>query len=256
MDRLFRIDFYPQDWIIDTSRLTPEERGIYIQIIALIYSNRGPIENDPAWIAGVSCCSVRMVKSVISKLLEKGFVQLSGGKITQKRAENELKIKRKHLENSAKGGRTSSEHGSKTPRKQCEINDECKENNKLASSEAGVSLPSPSPSPSPSPKDIEEKEPKGSKKKTKKPDDVSQSIWDDFIKLRAAKKAPVTETVLKAIQREADKIGWTLEQALSEACARGWQGFKSAWILREQGTTEGKMSTNMKNLKEINENGW
>ena len=33
MDRLFRIDFYPQDWLIDTARLTPEECGIFIQIV-------------------------------------------------------------------------------------------------------------------------------------------------------------------------------------------------------------------------------
>jgi hypothetical protein len=66
--------------------------------------------------------------------------------------------------------------------------------------------------------------------KFKKPDDVSDGVWEDFVKHRKAKKAPVTETVINSIKREADKIGWPLDKALAEVCARGWQGFKAEWI--------------------------
>lgn len=72
-----------------------------------------------------------------------------------------------------------------------------------------------------------------------KPADVSDEIWADLKKLRNAKKAPVTATVIAAFRREADKIGWTLEQAISECCARGWQGFKAEWVLKNQGETNG-----------------
>ena len=51
--------------------------------------------------------------------------------------------------------------------------------------------------------------------------------------LRKTKKAPVTETVLKTIRSEAAKIGWTIEQAMAEMSARGWQGFKASFIQRE-----------------------
>ncbi len=78
-----------------------------------------------------------------------------------------------------------------------------------------------------------ETEKKPSKKKIEKPDDVSNQIWDEFLLLRKAKKAPVTETVLKTIRSEAAKIGWTIEQAMSEMLARGWQGFKASFIQRE-----------------------
>lgn len=109
-DKIFRIDFYPKDWLIDTAQLSPEERGLYIQIVMLIYAKEGPIDNDPQWIAGVSGCSTRMAKSLVGKLVEKGFLSInSDGKIGQKRAENELKSKRTHLELSAKGGRKSAE---------------------------------------------------------------------------------------------------------------------------------------------------
>lgn len=138
MDRVFRIDFYPQDWLIDTARLTLEERGLFIQIVSLIYANKGPIQNDPHWIAGVSGCSTRAAKSLITILIKKGFVQFSGEKITQKRAENELKSKRNHLENSSKGGR-----------KRRENSHEYNEIKDIGFSDTHNSLSAPSPSPSP-----------------------------------------------------------------------------------------------------------
>ena len=82
-------------------------------------------------------------------------------------------------------------------------------------------------------KEVEKKEKKLSKKEVLKPDDVSPQTWDDFILLRKTKKAPVTETVLKTIRSEAAKIGWTIEQAMTEMSARGWQGFKASFIQRE-----------------------
>lgn len=64
----------------------------------------------------------------------------------------------------------------------------------------------------------------------KRPDSVSESVWRDFIAHRKAKKAPLTETALNGIIREADKAGWGLEEALIETCTRGWQSFKAEWV--------------------------
>lgn len=64
----------------------------------------------------------------------------------------------------------------------------------------------------------------------KKPEKVSESVWIDFVAHRKAKKAPLTETALSGIIREADKAGWGLEEALIETCARGWQSFKADWV--------------------------
>ena len=63
-----------------------------------------------------------------------------------------------------------------------------------------------------------------------RPDGVLESVWDDFVKHRKAKKAPLTETALKGIDREARKAGISLNDALQEMCARGWTGFKADWI--------------------------
>jgi hypothetical protein len=53
---------------------------------------------------------------------------------------------------------------------------------------------------------------------------------DDWMTLRKARRAPVTETVLKEIIAEADKSGMSLDRALAYACRQGWQGFKASWV--------------------------
>ena len=62
------------------------------------------------------------------------------------------------------------------------------------------------------------------------PDGVSQSVWDDFKTLRKAKKAPITQRAVDGIIAEANKAGWSLEQALTECVVRGWQSFKAEWV--------------------------
>lgn len=62
------------------------------------------------------------------------------------------------------------------------------------------------------------------------PDGVSVQTWQDFQKLRKAKRAPLTDTALDGIRREADKAGLTMEQALATCCKRGWQGFDADWV--------------------------
>ena len=71
------------------------------------------------------------------------------------------------------------------------------------------------------------------------PDGVATEVWDGFLKVRKAKKAPVTEAALAGIQREARKAGWSLNAALTECCARGWAGFKADWVKTD---AEKKMS--------------
>jgi uncharacterized protein YdaU (DUF1376 family) len=67
-------------------------------------------------------------------------------------------------------------------------------------------------------------------KPTDTPVGVSVDVWQDFVKLRKAKKAPVTDNVVKLIQKEANLAGWSLDQALAECVVRGWQSFKADWV--------------------------
>jgi hypothetical protein len=62
------------------------------------------------------------------------------------------------------------------------------------------------------------------------PSGVSDSVFQDFKKLRTAKKSPLTQTALDGITREAAKAGLPLATVLEMCCERGWVGFKAEWV--------------------------
>ncbi len=62
------------------------------------------------------------------------------------------------------------------------------------------------------------------------PEGVSSSVWTDFLKIRKAKRAPLTDTALDGIRSEAEKAGYTLNEALETSCKRGWQSFEAEWV--------------------------
>lgn len=71
------------------------------------------------------------------------------------------------------------------------------------------------------------------------PDGVSDDVWQSFLKIRKAKKAPMSDLALAGIKREADSAGWTLEDALSECVTRGWQSFKADWVEKKKASQSG-----------------
>jgi hypothetical protein len=63
-----------------------------------------------------------------------------------------------------------------------------------------------------------------------RPNGVSEQVWNDFIALRKAKRAPLSATALSVIVKEAEKAAMHIEEALTECVTRGWQSFKAEWI--------------------------
>lgn len=63
------------------------------------------------------------------------------------------------------------------------------------------------------------------------PADVSPTVWRDFLSIRHARSAPMTESALREIRAEAEDAEISLEEALSTCCVAGWTGFKSEWYL-------------------------
>lgn len=57
-----------------------------------------------------------------------------------------------------------------------------------------------------------------------------EDVATEFLALRSRKRAPLTEIALAGIQREADKAGLPLGEALRKCVERGWQGFDAAWV--------------------------
>lgn len=67
-----------------------------------------------------------------------------------------------------------------------------------------------------------------------RPDDVSEDVWNDFLLVRKAKRAPLTKTALRMIRNEAQKANATLETVLEECILRGWQSFRAEWVPRQE----------------------
>ena len=81
--------------------------------------------------------------------------------------------------------------------------------------------------------EVKKKNIKKKKDEVEKPEDVSEEAWQGWVALRQKKQATVTELVISTLRKEADLLGWTLEQAMSESCLRNWQGFKASWVRNE-----------------------
>ena len=67
---------------------------------------------------------------------------------------------------------------------------------------------------------------------------VDDQVWNDFLAVRKAKRAPLTETALAMIEKESELAGLTLNDALTECVTRGWQSFKAEWIKPKQQQAE------------------
>lgn len=63
---------------------------------------------------------------------------------------------------------------------------------------------------------------------------VEERFAKDWMAVRKAKKASMTDTALEAIQREAGIAGMTLGEAVKIAAENSWQGFKASWLKKDQ----------------------
>lgn len=212
---------YHSDALAGMLSLTLEERGAYQTVLDLIYDRGGPIADNERLLAGYMNCSIRKWRALRASLIEQGKLVASEGRLTNPRAE-------KQLENDAKTARKLAENGAKGGRKRAENLKKGNENNgsALAPLDGGFSLPEAR---SQSVSISKEKETHKARAPVR-PGEVSDGVWRDFLAVRKAKRAPLTETALTAIQREADSAGWALEDALAECVTRGWQSFKAAWV--------------------------
>lgn len=82
--------FYPRDWLDNTRNLSPEERGAYIDHIAMQMINGGPVPEDYKWLAHQMHISPRKARSLIEALVTaKKITQTTEG-LTNDRCEREI----------------------------------------------------------------------------------------------------------------------------------------------------------------------
>jgi hypothetical protein len=90
------------------------------------------------------------------------------------------------------------------------------------------------------------------------PSDVDSSIFAEWLAVRKAKRqiAP-TERVIANIRSEAQKVGMTLQQAITACCDNGWAGFKASWIENQStGNTPAKTAATNNGMQVLDREGW
>ena len=68
---------------------------------------------------------------------------------------------------------------------------------------------------------------------------IEGQIAEDFLTIRKAKRQPLTETAMRLIASEAQKVGMTAFQAVVFSIGNGWGSFRADWIRNK---TFGKQS--------------
>lgn len=198
------MNFYPfhiGDYISHTSHLTDEEDLAYRRMIDLYYMTEAPFPNDYAWIAR----RVKSNREIISELLKEFFELEDDGLWHSSRADKEI-AKYQYL----------SESGKKGAEKRWS-NREAKATNSPPISPPNATL-------------IATKTITKNQDHITTPDGVTESVWNDYLKIRKAAKKPITDTALKGLLREASKAGKSLNEALVICCERSWLGFKAEWL--------------------------
>jgi len=222
--------FYPGDYLGSqrVALMTLEEEGAYIRLLCYCWQH-GSIPSNPDQIArligkGASTTLATTVATMFQPHTENASL------LVHERLEQEILKQNEWARKSAEGGKKSAEMrkalkgGSTTV---TSVVEDCLPNG--INQNATLLLQSSSSSSSST--SITNTE-----KKTEsviQPFEVTDQVWNDFLKLRKAKKAPLTQTALDAIEREVKISGWTLEDALTECVSRGWQGFKASWVANQ-----------------------
>lgn len=228
------MNYYPfhiGDYASATRHLTWDEDMAYRRLIDAYYTRETPIPTEKRQAYRLVMATTPEQRQAVDTILEEFFTETPDGWINS-RCDEEIaafKIKSQKASQSAQSRwrnanavQTDSERNANASTNACErIETVCegnapKTNTNISTTDVVDKRKSATPA---------------------KPESVSQSVWDDFLAIRKAKKSPLTQTALNGIQREADKANMTLDAALSMSCSRGWQSFRADWVTKQGATS-------------------
>ncbi len=197
--------FEIKEWISNTAHLSLEEEAIYLRLILYYYDSEQTIPNEPNKVfRKLRITNIEDGMNILNEyftLTDNGWIHKRCDEVIQK---YNLKI-----ESASRAGKASAQarFNSRSTDAQLINNHKSLINNQIKTNSIAP--------------------------KVAIPIGVSESVWNDFLTLRKAKKMAVTQTALKGISREAEKANKPLEEVLAICCERGWGGFKAEWLKTE-----------------------
>lgn len=223
------MNYYPfhlGDYAAHTAHLEPMEDLAYRRMLDAYYLREAPLPSDPAEIARL--IRLRQHLAEVETVLREFFTLTDDG---WKHARCDEEIERMQDKQAKARASAAASVNARKAKAQPSSNDGTANVERTPNERStDVELPTPTPTPTPNTSEPEGSDTPRRRAALPMPDGVSETVWSDFLSIRKAKRAPLTQTALEAIQREADKAGLSLQQALQVCCARGWQGFKAEWV--------------------------
>lgn len=192
------------DYASHTRHLSPIEDLAYRRLLDLYYLHEQPLNERSTTVARL--INLREYEAEVHTVLEEFFELIEGTGWVNRRADDEISKYHGKLEAASRAGKASA---------QKRFNER---STTVQPNKKQETLP------------LNKKQEIEKTKAIATPDGVTPATWSDFLQHRKTKKAAVTESAIKGIEREARKAGWSLEKALIECCARGWVGFKAEWV--------------------------
>ncbi len=201
------------DYAAATAHLTWDEDMAYTRLIRAYYHSEKPIPQDQTYrLARASTPAQRKAVDVVIK----DFFKLDGDVYRQKRCDEEIarfKDKQAKAKRSAdarwSANRSDSEGTANAMRTHSEGN---APQSPVTSNQTPIKEKSAKAPPIPC------------------PDDVDPQVFADWVQLRKAKRATVSQTVIDEARAEAVKAGLPFERFLAVWCARGSQGMQAEWL--------------------------
>lgn len=207
------MNYYPfhlGDYAANTAHLDPMEDLAYRRSLDLYYLREGPLPADPAEVARL--LRLRDHLEAVQTVLNEFFFEADGG-WRHARCDDEI-LRMQDRQTKAKASAEASVNARRA-------------NAQRTLNERSTDGELPTPTPTPTPK---EKQSTARKRAPIRPESVPDSVWQDFLAIRRAKRSPLTDTALDGIANEATKAGMSLAEALAMCCQRGWQGFNAGWV--------------------------
>lgn len=227
------MNYYPfhiGDFRSGTVNMTRQARWIYRDMIDVYYDTEAPLTLDFERLCDEIGVTEEAEQAIVQRVLRLKFQKTDDGYVHKV---CEAVITKYRVKSEA--ARANGKHGGRPPK--------AKENPKEPSGFLSGSYPVPICNPlatgleanqEPITKNQEPNRETPRKRSAappvSRPEDVAEQTWADWLELRKAKRAPVTETVIEQSRREAEKADMTLADFLRIWCARGSQGMQADWI--------------------------
>ena len=208
---MYYYKFNIADWHLATSHLSLEEEAIYFKLINYYYDTEQPIPTETQTV--IRRLRLGSYSDTVTVILTE-FFELSTDGWHHKRCDDEIHAY--HLK--AEKNKTVGKLGGR-PKKNNDLADNPQETQTVSKNNPQETLT------------INHKPlTKNHNKDIPPPEDVDVSLWNDYLKIRKAKKLPLTETALKGLIREAEKAKMPFPEVIRICCEKGWAGFDSSWL--------------------------